>query len=341
MSVFLDEPNKDKKLDDGEGSFYKYGRGEMQGWRSSMEDASIAEDLEKDKDGNDRSIFGIFDGHGGNQVAEFVRDHFVKELVASENFQNENYPEALEDTFKKMDELMKTKSGEKELKSHIKDLEEPSKEDAGDSEEFNPWGNMEGAESSAGLCGCTACVVLVVGNKVYCANAGDSRCVLSRGQKPVEMSIDHKPSNPDEEKRIKEAGGHVFWDRVNGMLNVSRALGDLIYKNGTDLDEDKQQVTCVPGVKTETLDKDCEFLILACDGIWDCMSNQEIVDYIHDARKDMGEITDDSVKVSKMVAQLLDDNLAKDEGGLDKESAKPGAGTDNMSAIIVFFKHND
>lgn len=335
MSAFLEEAIKDKKLNDGETDRYKFGQAEMQGWRSTMEDASIAEVLEKDSDGNDRSVFGIFDGHGGNQVAEFVRDHFVKELVSCENFKNEKYSEALEDTFKKMDELMKTKSGEEELKSHV---EQPKNDDS-EEERFEPYGDIIAEEGYAGLCGCTACVVLLVGDYIYCANAGDSRCVVSKSGKPLEMSIDHKPSNPDEEKRIKEAGGHVFWDRVNGMLNVSRALGDLTYKNSTDLDENEQQVTCVPGVKRTKIDKDVEFLVIACDGIWDCGKNEDIINYIHKTQKKEGDVFSSDFKVSKVISDLLDHSLPENQSGLDRSDAKPGAGTDNMSAIVVFFKH--
>jgi len=270
MSVFLDKPSTDKKVKDGENEFYKYGQSEMQGWRSSMEDSSIAEILDKDKEDNSRFIFGVFDGHGGNQVAEFVREHFVKELLKQDSFESEDYVQALEETFKKMDELMQTKKGEKELKKTVEDTEEKeAKQEEDSKEKFDPFEGAEANEGYAGLCGCTANVVLIVGSTIYCANAGDSRCVISRAGKPVKMSIDHKPSNPDEEKRIKEAGGHVFWDRVNGMLNVSRALGDLTYKNESSLDDDQQQVTCVPGVKTEKIDDDTEFILIACDGVWD------------------------------------------------------------------------
>jgi protein phosphatase PTC2/3 len=151
------------------------------------------------------------------------------------------------------------------------------------------------------------------------------------------MSIDHKPSNPDEEKRIKEAGGHVFWDRISGMLNVSRALGDLTYKNKTNLDAEDQQVTCVPGVKTEIIDEDTEFLIVACDGVWDCMTNEEVIEYIHQYKAE-SEGNFEDLKASEILSKLFDYNLPKDQCGLERKNAKPGAGTDNMSAILLFFK---
>merc|ERR1711997_643125 len=78
--------------------------------------------------------------------------------------------------------------------------------------------------------GCTAVVALLAGTKLFVANAGDSRCVVCRNGVAVEMSFDHKPEDEVELKRIKKAGGKVTPDgRVNGGLNLSRAIGDHAY----------------------------------------------------------------------------------------------------------------
>jgi protein phosphatase 1G len=75
--------------------------------------------------------------------------------------------------------------------------------------------------------GCTACVVLLHGDQLVVANAGDSRCVLCRAGKAVELSFDHKPEDDEEKSRIEKAGGKVTMDgRVNGGLNLSRAIGE-------------------------------------------------------------------------------------------------------------------
>lgn len=81
--------------------------------------------------------------------------------------------------------------------------------------------------------GCTANVTLIYKNTIYCANAGDSRCVLSVEGELFPLSEDHKPEDEIELKRIKDAGGEVTNGRVNGNLNLSRALGDLEYKKNT------------------------------------------------------------------------------------------------------------
>jgi serine/threonine protein phosphatase PrpC len=78
--------------------------------------------------------------------------------------------------------------------------------------------------------GCTACVALFTKDAVICANSGDSRCVLMRGNTAIEMSEDHKPDNTGEQRRIEAAGGFVEEGRVRGILSLSRALGDLEYK---------------------------------------------------------------------------------------------------------------
>ena len=78
--------------------------------------------------------------------------------------------------------------------------------------------------------GCTACVVLITIDEIICANAGDSRAVLTQSTSTYDLSDDHKPDNDDEALRILEAGGNIESGRVNGKLSLSRAIGDLAYK---------------------------------------------------------------------------------------------------------------
>lgn len=96
--------------------------------------------------------------------------------------------------------------------------------------------------------GCTSVVCLLTNDQIYCANAGDSRAVLSRNKKAIELSEDHKPDNAGEEARIKKAGGFVEEGRVKGILSLSRALGDLEYKTNKKLVDEEQMITCVPEI---------------------------------------------------------------------------------------------
>jgi serine/threonine protein phosphatase PrpC len=89
----------------------------MQGWRGTMEDSFIAEmDL-----GDNNSLFGVFDGHGGSEVAKFVQNHFTKNLVNCAAYRRKDYKLALENTFLKMDRLLLTDKGKTELKKYMEE----------------------------------------------------------------------------------------------------------------------------------------------------------------------------------------------------------------------------
>ena len=132
--------------------------------------------------------------------------------------------------------------------------------------------------------GCTAVAILIdrTNHTVYVANCGDSRIVLSRDGTAVPLSEDHKPEDAVEVKRIEHAGGHVTEEgRINGCLNLSRALGDLRYKTNVSLREDEQIISGCPDVVKCVLNplKD-DYLILMCDGITGSLENQEVVDEV-------------------------------------------------------------
>ena len=93
---------------------------------------------------------------------------------------------------------------------------------------------------------------------LYCANAGDARAVLCRGGKAIRLTYDHKGSDKQEAKRIMDAGGFVMSGRVNGVLAVTRSLGDSSMKEFV--------VGSPYTTETELSDED-EFVILACDGV--------------------------------------------------------------------------
>ena len=183
-------------------------------------------------------------------------------------------------------------------------------------EDERPW---EGPQA-----GSTCVVAVVRGDKLVVANAGDSRAVLSRRGVAVEMSRDHKPMDDDERARIVKAGGFVQEGRVNGSLALSRAIGDLEYKQGKSLPPQDQIVTAYPELMEQTLREGDEFLVLACDGIWDVLSSQQCVDSSR-ARIDA------DVPISKICEDLADECMAPDTKG-------SGIGCDNMSVVIVLLK---
>lgn len=109
---------------------------------------------------------------------------------------------------------------------------------------------------------------------------GDSRAIASVNGKVQQLSFDHKPNNELESKRIKEAGGWVAFNRVNGSLALSRALGDFVYKQNEEKKPEEQIVTAYPDVEVFDLTQDHEFIVLACDGIWDVMSNEQVLEFV-------------------------------------------------------------
>eukprot|EP01017_Pseudomicrothorax_dubius_P038551 TRINITY_DN5794_c0_g1_i1.p1 TRINITY_DN5794_c0_g1~~TRINITY_DN5794_c0_g1_i1.p1 ORF type:complete len:271 (+),score=46.24 TRINITY_DN5794_c0_g1_i1:118-930(+) len=252
-------------------------------------------------------IFGVFDGHGGREVARFVERHFVEELLQTEEFKKKQYEEALRRTFLRMDELMQTSSGKKELTA----LKREGKNDDDDT-------------TIETFAGCTANVVLVQDNSVYVANSGDTRAVLCRAGKAVELSNDHKPDVETEKQRIERAGGFVHDGRVNGNLSLSRAIGDLEYKKNPNMPLDQQLIIATPEIRTEQINKDDQFLLVGCDGIWEQHNSQEIVDLVQAKLRDMTP--------KRAVEQLLDELLAP--------NTQSGIGCDNMTCVLIIFNYN-
>jgi serine/threonine protein phosphatase PrpC len=118
---------------------------------------------------------------------------------------------------------------------------------------------------------------IITPSHIVCANVGDSRCVLGQKSKVVALTEDHKPSIIEEKNRIEKAVGFVRFDRVNGELAMSRAIGDFRYKMNATLELHEHLVICLPDISIQERNKhEDETLILACDGVWDVISNEEV-----------------------------------------------------------------
>lgn len=209
------------------------------------------------------------------------------------------------------------------------DLEDEEEEEDSEMEEEDEEGVIEAdfTEEPGNDSGCTAVLALLAGSKLYVANAGDSRCVVCRDGKAYEMSFDHKPEDEIELNRIQTAGGKVTPDgRVNGGLNLSRAIGDHAYKQNKTLPLKDQMISSQPDIKVLDLDltKD-SWMILACDGIWNFMTSEEVVEYVNEKIKDCP-----ADKLSKICEELFDTCLAPTTEG-------DGTGCDNMTAVIIKF----
>ena len=293
----------------------------MQGWRKSMEDEHICEINIL----NEASIFGVFDGHGGyansgREVAIFVKRHIKEELISLQSFQNEDYRLALIECFLNLDKRLESPAGRLEIKEIESSITEKSLLFASTS-----------TENKANYVGCTACVALITKNKIYVANAGDSRCVLCVNGKSVELSKDHKPDHPDERTRINKAKGYVENNRINGVLNLSRSIGDLEFKKNKDFKQSEQIVTSYPDIREHSIGFDADFLIIACDGIWDCLTSQSACDKFKERITSISKSKEKNLKNTNIVSEILDNILAKNV------TTSGGIGCDNMTCILVVF----
>ncbi|PVG01298.1 protein serine/threonine phosphatase 2C [Serendipita vermifera] len=143
---------------------------------------------------------------------------------------------------------------------------------------------------------------------LYAANAGDARAVLCRNGQALRLTYDHKGSDAQESKRITDAGGFVMNNRVNGVLAVTRSLGDSAMKDF---------VVGAPYTTETELGAQDEFLIMACDGLWDVTEDQEAVNLVRDKQD-----------AQQMAKSLLEHALVK-------------FSTDNVTVLVVRFKNHN
>lgn len=294
-----------------------------------MEDAHISDISQYDKRFD---IFGVFDGHGGKEVSQFTKIKFTKTFLESEKLKTNDIKGAIVETFLKMDILMQDSEGKELLAQLAKKSKE--EDDAQDKKTGNTNSNlianllMEKSDTDVALMtGCTACVCIIdeQEKKLYFANAGDSRVVLCKKGVAYRMSIDHKPELEIEKNRITKADGWISDGRIKGNLNLSRGFGDLEYKSNKNLSQEDQMITANPDIVIESLTPDDDFIIIGCDGIWDCLQDQQACDLV---KGELGK----TGKISAVLERILDDICAKDVFG------ESGVGCDNMTCIVIQFK---
>ena len=158
-------------------------------------------------------------------------------------------------------------------------------------------------------CGSTACVAVVrkegANNILYVANVGDTRAVLSKSGTAERLSIDDKCDNPEENSRVKSGGGIILDNRLGGVLAVTRAFGDHALT--------RVGLIATPHVIKYTIKPFDKYLVLASDGVWDELSDQDAIDLCHD------DLT------TKRIAQSI------------VRTALQRGSKDNISVIVVRF----
>jgi protein phosphatase PTC1 len=239
-----------------------------------------------------QGYFAVYDGHGGRGVVEFI------EKVLHVNLQIE---------------LEESKTSKRSVEECMKSAFLIT--------------DIQSKEQNLLLSGSTAvvCYIEVLDDDtrvLHTANCGDARAVLARGGKAIRLTCDHKATDPEEQKRIEDEMGFVMRGRVLGILAVSRSFGDHSLK---------QFVPALPFYRNDRMVQEDKFLIIACDGVWDVMTDQEAVDFVNE-KIDQALNCDDEGKSSNespfatfqetVARQLVDEALARNS-------------TDNVTVQIV------
>lgn len=278
-----------KATNNGRGDWFTFTSCEMQGWRPQMEDAVVCAPHMDQTQAESPSLFAVFDGHGGKEVSARVAEQVVARVLPI---------------------LAAAESPGEGLRRAVLEIEEDLRR-----------ANLNGRWN---LMGCTAAVAMLTRTSVTVASVGDSRVFKCRGGKCVQLTRDHKPESPRERRRIEAAGGTVAkfgpcW-RIDFCLNMSRALGDFQFKDSALLPE-HQKISPVPDVTVCEIDEQDEFLVVACDGLFELMTWESVCDYIYQR---LGQMP-----LSQIAEGLLDACCSPNM------MATGGRGTDNESVIIV------
>lgn len=224
-----------------------YGATAEQGTRRTMEDQHVMM-----KEGT--PFFAVYDGHGGPQCAEFLRDHLHKLILCHPDVHT-NPEKAIHDGIIEADK------------------------------QFLQRTEVETNES-----GSVCAVALFLDDSLVVGNVGDSEIVLCRNGSPVVLTTKHNlTNNHSEVERVKSVGGKIFHNRVGHpkfnpsvvSIAVTRAIGDAGFKLDEYTDGKPSGVIAVPEVKSIKLSAEDEFLVIGCDGLWDVMTYSEVVDFCY------------------------------------------------------------
>jgi len=235
--------------------------------------------------------FAVFDGHGGREVVEMVTTE-LHDFILKELRRTPQVPDALRCAFQNCD---------KELRKRDK---------------------CQG--------GATACACVLQqekqSRKIYTAHLGDSRAVLSRSGKAARLTslTDHVACDPVEKQRVINAGGTIVNDRVSGLLNITRSFGNFMLKT-PELPNDI--ISIVPDITCIELSQSDSLVVVACDGIWDVMSDQEVVDIVHEGMEALRSLEGRIRQEGKSLAEILARYVIE-------EALERGA-NDNLSCVII------
>lgn len=242
MGAVLTTPISSQLLQRKGNKNFMVGSSEMQGYRMNMEDTHCIATSVSPKYPN-VGLFGVFDGHAGTRASLFLEADLHKRIASLDDPTN---IDALRKATIEMDAEFCSREDEREDGStccYCVVHQKPEQKDS--------W-------------------------EVIAVNVGDSRAMIIKPDGSVQaLTEDHKPQTPEEAARIREAGGEVRVNRVDGQLAMSRAIGDWCYKSNPNIDALHQKVIPLPDIQTGTVQPG-DVLLICCDGIVEQLTNEQV-----------------------------------------------------------------
>lgn len=233
------------------------------------------------------NLLSVYDGHGGKFVSEFLEKN-IPNFFLDNRVQYPLKRQYIKSVYEHLNNILKDKF-----------------------------------ENYSKHCGSTCLIVIQykIEENYYInvLNTGDCRAVLCRDHLAIPLTKDHKPNWPEERRRIEKLGGNIYFDGVDYRikdLSVSRAFGDL---------DAQPYLTNMPDIFRYKLDKEDKFIVIACDGLWDVMTNYEVVNFILNNCYDdkLKDITNQNINIASKLAEY---------------AIKVKGSTDNVSIIVLFLK---
>jgi serine/threonine protein phosphatase PrpC len=255
---------------------------------------------------NDIAVFGVFDGHGGTEAADFIADSIIPALRTE--FQKElgeRRSLLSDDSNPQPADIIETETVDvlkRSLLEAIENIENDAITHLRDRQDYS---------------GSTLCLCLCTRNTLLCASLGDSRVYVSRNgvSKQVTRRDHLATENKEECQRIVDEGGYVNQEGyVGGRVQVTRAIGDLDPETAKKV----TGLSAIPELSEYNLDleKD-EFILVACDGVWEVFSGQAAINHVRSSLK------------------ATNGDLLKAADGL-VEKAIDARTSDNVTVVIAF-----
>ena len=332
MGEFITK-STNQENEEGENDYLKFLSNNNQNLKKKNDNtfiSKISQGREKNYD-----IFCIFDGHNGNEVSKFVQNHFCSEFL--DNVSKYNIEAAINNTFSRMNKLMQSEEGKKEIiQLKISNQEEENKIykkvlnqniDEEQIKKLNEELSKEEQEEILEYTGCTAISIIIdeKKKKLYFGNIGNSMAIIFGKDYSQIFESKHRPTDETEKSRIEKANKLIFNDKLYGVLNVTRTFGDFgyIYNSNDKIIIDQ------PDFKEYDIKNSDEFIFIATESIIEIFDKDKIGDTLSDLVKSNNSY--DSLKGK--IKDIIKDNIPYEFYNNDTEF-----GFDNMTYTLIQIK---